>query len=269
MGESPTHSHLNKSNQTLRALQRQPLGSIVESDHATSFQDNSVDVDNSFMLIDPDAPLIFSIRRCERKFLPLLSSWTVVDVAMTEFELVYFEATELELSNEGLLRSSCSFQQGRDVNRNAADIATSEGMKPSLREVSVGRKIVGHVDLRCMDSVKVQRHLPLVPMEGACADEVSKAEMEVCENNVADPSHIQELNNKRWERVTDDELVIDTSQGVLYLRFLNDLEEEKMRLIGMATSQAQKSEALAWGQALGQLFALSTGQQAKDCENQR
>ncbi len=54
----------------------------------------SFDKENACLLIELDTPLIQKMRRCERRLLPLLNRWDLVDVTMTKYELVYFDATD-------------------------------------------------------------------------------------------------------------------------------------------------------------------------------
>jgi hypothetical protein len=44
----------------------------------------------------PDAILIRNMRRCDWTVLPILDEWTAVDVVMTPFEMVYFNAVGID-----------------------------------------------------------------------------------------------------------------------------------------------------------------------------
>merc|ERR1712157_440774 len=52
-------------------------------------EDNEVELDHSYIM--PNAKLIKNLRRCEFRLLPALTEWSVVDVAITKYEIVLFE----------------------------------------------------------------------------------------------------------------------------------------------------------------------------------
>jgi len=80
-----SHSMVSKA---LILLQTPDSTSSVIVDHDYKLANS----ESTFMLIEPDAPMILKMRRCERKLLPLLSSWMLVDLILTQFELVYLDA---------------------------------------------------------------------------------------------------------------------------------------------------------------------------------
>jgi hypothetical protein len=185
-----------------------------------------------------------------------------VDVIMTEFELVYLDALNCDIMGK-----NPALQQRRDVVTRKL-IATEGGRALLLRDVIIGRKIVGHVDLKCVDLVKVQRHLSSASVKPVSENGESKkliseeywkpqSELETNDDAAADPDLIREINKKRWERVEEDQLQIYTRQGTLQMRFLCDLKEQEANLMSLSSIHTQKSEALAWGQALVQIRTSS------------
>lgn len=51
-------------------------------------------------LTSPSSRLIRSLRRCDRKLLPPIDKWTVVDVAITRLKIVYFDAVGVDNDND-------------------------------------------------------------------------------------------------------------------------------------------------------------------------
>ena len=237
-----------------------------ELDAVLDSEERQTDVDHLSMLIEPNAPLIRSMRRCERRLLPLLNHWTVVDVVMTEFEVVYFDVTGVDETNDATSGSFTGSMQQRRASVRSALVATKGGKRLRLRDVAACRKIVGHFDLRSIDLVKVQRYLAPPVVEGRDVDEDDKAliqeeywkprsSTEESKNALTDPVLIRASNTKRWERVQEDQLKINSPQGVLYLRFFADLEEMEMSpSVGEAAKgKIYKNEALLWCQTLARL----------------
>ena len=206
--------------------------------------------DNFISLIEPDATLICSMRRCERILMPLLPEWAIVDIVLTEFELVYLDASAPEEMNA---RGPNTLARKSQIRDNI--IATNEGVRIRLRDVVVGRKIVGHVDLRLISSVKVLCHVaPLVAEEMTNDDEKNRLEFQ---SEYWAPSKRQwnaasanMLNEKRWRRVEENQLKITSPQGELYFRFFCDLESAERTERGATPSQGLFTEAFAWCQTL-------------------
>jgi hypothetical protein len=74
---------------------------------------------NSVMISFPNIPLVRSMRRCDRKLLPTLDHWSVVDVVLTQYELVCFAANDdIDNIERSLITKEC-----RDA------IVTSKGGK--------------------------------------------------------------------------------------------------------------------------------------------
>ena len=109
-------------------------------------------IDPTAMLINPSARLIRSMRRCERRLSPMLKDWAVVDVAITKHEIVYFDASP----------GSQDVDLTKDVERlqkttKDALLATRGGRGLRLCDIAAGRKIVGHLELADVTSIKVER----------------------------------------------------------------------------------------------------------------
>lgn len=182
--------------------------------------------------------------------MPLLLEWAIVDIVLTEFELVYLDASAPEEMNAGGFNTLMRKRQIRDN-----IIATNGGMRMRLRDVVVGRKIVGHVDLRLISSVKVLCHLaPLVAEKMTNDDENNRLDFQSeywtpCKRewNAASANM---LNEKRWRRVEENQLKITSPQGELYFRFFCDLESAEQTERGATPSQGLFTEAFAWCQTL-------------------
>lgn len=83
------------------------------------------------------------MRRCDRKLIPVLDSWSAVDVVITQSELLYFATVDIDNEMEGQVTT------------------VSKGVKGlPLSQVAVGRKIVGRFMLSEITTVQVIRVLP-------------------------------------------------------------------------------------------------------------
>jgi len=107
----------------------------------------------NYELKAPHAVLIRSMRRCERKMLPLFSSWEKVDVVITQHEIVFFAVNEYDYStgdgNEDIEEKMNAVKE--------AMRARHGGKGLLLSDVIVGRKIVGHTDISHVTSIKVRQ----------------------------------------------------------------------------------------------------------------
>lgn len=108
---------------------------------------------SNYQLKAPHAVLIRSMRRCERKMLPLFSSWEQVDVVMTQHEMVFFAVNEYDLSN----RDEEEDTDGKMKAVREAMKARYGGKGLLLSDVIAGRKIVGHTDISQITSIKVRQ----------------------------------------------------------------------------------------------------------------
>jgi hypothetical protein len=187
----------------------------------------------------PNARLVRSMRRCDRKLLPILDEWTVVDVAVTHLEIVYFDATDVD--------DSSSHQDALlEITRNAF-VSTKGGKGLRLADAAKGRRVVGRMLLQEIATVFVERFLPgSAPIESP-AVEVALVEFWTKQNDQT--SCTSELPRaEQWHSHVQDQLQITTSSGqTLCLRFYSDLEDAKsqQRNDGAAKS-AHRNNALSW-----------------------
>jgi hypothetical protein len=173
--------------------------------------------------IAPNARLIRSMRRCERRLIPLLKDWTPVDVVITNYEIVYFD-----VENDSEENLSPELRKQKEAIQ-AALQATKGGMGLRLMDIAAGRKVVGHLDLTDITQVHVERHMPFV--------DVSHLEREEQSIDVGNQppseywqkaSHIEVHNHSRtlrWAKVKEDCLKIVSIHGTLLLRYYSDLND--------------------------------------------
>jgi hypothetical protein len=144
--------------------------------------------------------------------------------------------------------------------RNAL-IATKGGRQLRLRDVIVGRKIVGHIDVQLISSTHVQCHLaPARTVQEMATKDIEFSSLFQSEYWKPLPNRSEKsviggaadftvLNQKRWGRVEENQLKIVSLQGVLYLRFFCDLENAEK----LSTTFGTHTEALVWCQKLSRL----------------
>ena len=154
----------------------------------------------------PKARLIRRMRRAERMLLPLLNEWMVVDVVLTNHELVLFDV----------------------INEDGSHSCKNGGKGTQLCEVARGRKIVSQFNLDDVDFVDIEHRAAI---SGDADDEGE--DIEVNRNNLleywqgGDACEDYEVDamNGRWKQVDEDRLKIHYKYNTLYLRFLADLKE--------------------------------------------
>jgi len=200
----------------------------------------------------PEARLVRSMRRADRKLLPILPKWTVVDVVMTRFEMVYFDATDSH-------RDSVA-----DATLQAVK-ATKGGKGLRLKDVAVGRKVVGHLLLTDIHSLAIERYMPHDEVDdGDEGPEDVVAETEYWKDDV-----LHFTRSDAWKQNIQDTLAIHTThQSTLYLRFYSDLEESELhpeRLEAVKEEgepQPFKNNASQWVQTLGRFCGPDQLQQS-------
>jgi len=207
------------------------------------------------LFASPNARLVRSMRRCDRKFIPFLNKWSVVDVAITRYEMVYFNAVNVD--------GEAALDAAGDSARQAV-MATKGGKGLRLCDVAAGRCIVGHLHFSEIDSVHVERRMP---HDGSgtvkeCPDtEVEKTEFW---KNVSGRS--KDTNLKRgdeWCGIKQDRLKIHTVQGhALYLRFYSDLEDAQNHAARLSAEDEVggylfKNNAFQWAQTIGRFCGPS------------
>ena len=176
----------------------------------------------------PNARLLRSMRRCDRKLLPLLDKWSIVDVVITKWEIVYFDASDVE----GTYGPEYSEEDIKHIeNVRQAVIATKGGKGLRLKDVAMGRKVVGHLELSSVDSVNVERIMPTesgVLPEEAFSDSSNDVQVEFWKSSSKKECDTTKLPREyRWSRVKQDGLRVQSGFGTLLLRFYSDLDESE------------------------------------------
>lgn len=217
--------------------------------------------ENIAAFVAPNGRLLRSMRRCDRKLLPLLDKWTAVDVVITRWEIVYFDASDVEGPygpeyNEEDIKNIESVRQ--------AMIATKGGKGLRLRDVAMGRKVVGHLTLSTVDSVHVDR---IMPCESQVQAEVpighSKSDIQVefwrstSKNSARETRHSREA---LWSKVKQDHLRVQSELGTctLLLRYYSDLEDSEDNQERDANERENdgplfKDNAFQWCQTIARL----------------
>lgn len=189
----------------------------------------------------PNATLVHSMRRCDRKVLPVLDKWSVVDVILTRFEIVYVDASDFV--------SGPHSEAARE-----ALMATCGGKGLRLSDVVVGRKVVGHLRLSEISSMAVERYLP----KDEIADPWDTPEVAVpgCEFWKGEVS--QWLGPPLWNGIRQDTLAIHTKAGnTLYLRFYADYEEAEKHpdrfTEDCEENNIHRNNSFQWAQTIGRI----------------
>jgi len=192
--------------------------------------------------------------------IPFLSKWSVVDVAMTRYEMVYFDASDVD--------GDISLDPAGESARQA--VMSSKGGKGlRLCDVAVGRRVVGHLHFSEIDSVHVERCLP----HENSAEAIECPDVEVEKGEFWKFSSVRSLANglKRgdeWCGIKQDRLRIHTIHGhTLYLRFYSDLEDAGRHAERLAAENEMegalfKNNAFQWVQTIVRFCGPSQLQQA-------
>lgn len=182
----------------------------------------------------PNARLVRSMRRCDRKVLPILNHWTAVDVVMTKYEMVYFDATDA-VPDAGLIE---------------ALKATKGGKGLRLKDVAVGRRVVGHLEFSEIESIIVQRYFPGNYPENENDSLRGKASQ--VEFWCAAFVHHGDM----WSTIKQDQMRIKTVDGrELVLRFYSDLEDAQHHPEHLGDMEESgpiyKNNTFQWVQTIG------------------
>ncbi|KAL3822990.1 hypothetical protein ACHAXA_008130 [Cyclostephanos tholiformis] len=198
----------------------------------------------------PKARLVRRMRRCERRLLPLMDSWAVVDAVLTSHELVLFDVTDT-MGDLGLLPPS-----------------STDGCKGLyLSDVAKGRKIVSQFNLHEIDFVEIEHRAPVLreKIEGDDVESThnySLMEYWQCGNSSCEDYEVGTMD-KRWSRVPEDRVKIHFKYNTLFLRFMVDLKEMEHRNkvacnaddIGLALNVG--AEAKVWCRTIARLRGAS------------
>lgn len=211
--------------------------------------------DNNFLR--PAAHLIRSMRRCECKWQWLKSrgdlSWEVVDVVMTEFEIVWFDAT-----------ASSTYWDEAENNR--IQIVKGDMKKGGkglhLSDVSSGREVLGRLALTDIDHISIQRIMPstevphstdpTLDLEATNQQYIFKEYWK----DYDDSCNLTLPLDKHWEDITEDRLILHSSQGTLSLRFFVDLYDVVEPASSGETIE-KKQGALLWCESISHLCGKS------------
>ncbi|KAL3801884.1 hypothetical protein ACHAW5_008670 [Stephanodiscus triporus] len=179
----------------------------------------TVNVNDSGVLFEyPKARLIRRMRRCQRRLLPFMDDWNVVDVVLTSHELVLFDVVDAT-DDLGLVSQDTIF-------------SSTDGCKGLyLSEVAKGRKIVSQFNLDEIDFMDIEHRAP-IPQEEIETDDVEATH----NNNLLEywqggKSQFEDYEvvamNRRWSHVPEDRLKIHFKYSTLFLRFFVDLKERE------------------------------------------
>jgi hypothetical protein len=198
--------------------------------------------------IDPSARLVRSMRRCDRKLLPLLNNWMPVDVVITQLEIVYFELVD----DQDDLRMSTLLALN----------ATKGGNGLRLCDVAAGRKVVGHLDLSEVTEVHVERDMPLEELalldemqQSNTADEPPTEYWQTASRHVSESDAARPPRNIRWAKIKEDRLKLTSMHGTLVLRYYSDLEDSETHPDRSAMENEEhgtltKNIAFQWAQTI-------------------
>lgn len=171
----------------------------------------------------PRARLIRRMRRCERRILPYLDEWMLVDVVLTNHELVIFDVAD---NYDSFARI--------DMSRNAV-MSKSGGKGMRLCDVAAGRKILSQFELDDINLVDIEHRKPV---EGdRLVEDIERNDqqhlLEYWQGAICDDGdyNLVEMNH-RWDNVNEDRLKIRFSCSTLYLRLIVDLKEMESRSMG-------------------------------------
>lgn len=213
----------------------------------------------SFTFERPFAKLVRSMRRCHCKWYPFLSDeWRLVDVVMTEHELVWFDVnvdieklSPMEIAKLESLRHRISKERKNIV----------------LSDVAYGRIILGLVSLTDLEHIKVERRLPKVtssdemPIERKTADNDTENMRQLSmlgSEYWSSSTYCTDENMSRWNKVErnwldnytiQDKLKLNTIHGSLSLWFVEDINEAIRsggHVVGDEIKKDYESEAYLW-----------------------
>jgi hypothetical protein len=212
----------------------------------------SIERKADYAFLAPFASLVRSMRRCDRKLIPFLSSWVSVDVVMTQFEIVYFEAVDHISSDDENIRRHA------DTCRSALQ-ATKGGKGLRLCDVALGRKVVGHLDLSHVTEVRVEQDsdvlsdVATLEMAALLFGDTEDMASEYWFDSQASPLENHKYGRAvRWLMTHEERLRLTTEAGTLYLRFYADLEytETEMNDFCHEMSTLKKEVAFQWAESV-------------------
>jgi hypothetical protein len=216
-------------------------------------QKNDVEKLQLFTTLEfPNARIIRSVRRCDRMYLPLLKTWSAVDVILTEHEMIYVDITDPDGATVDPARAGACRE---------ALVATKGGKGLRLCDIAASRRVVGHLSLSDITGVYVDRELPTVTAsrnsKEAVDVDIEEMKMKPAELWQADGDgdFLSSRLASRWDVVMQDRLKIETRSGTLHLRFYADLvdsethPERSVEEVG-DDSPLYKDVAFQWAQTI-------------------
>lgn len=209
----------------------------------------------------PHARLLRSMRRCDRRLLPLLDKWTIVDVVITKWEIVYFDASDVD----GTCGPEYTEEDIKHIESvRQAVIATKGGKGLRLKDVALGRKVVGHLELFAVDSVQVERIMPSESGDEVedSSDGSKDVQVEFWKANSSSIGDVQTPRAARWSKVKQDRLRVHSEFGTLLLRFYSDLEDSESHPERCANELESdgplfKDNAFQWCQTIARLCGVN------------
>jgi hypothetical protein len=206
-----------------------------------------------YSFVAPFASLVRSMRRCDRKLVPFLTTWVAVDVVVTQFEIVYFEAVDDNSSDEAHLwhhTESC---------RSALQ-ATKGGKGLRLCDVALGRKVVGHLDLTHVTEVHVEQDADVLSDTATLekvallfADKQDMASEYWYDSQTLQAGKHEYCRAVRWLTMHEERLKLTTDAGTLYLRYYADLacaEAERNNHLCHDIRVLKKEVAFQWAESI-------------------
>eukprot|EP00536_Pseudo-nitzschia_multiseries_P016336 jgi/Psemu1/263564/estExt_Genewise1Plus.C_10800001 len=182
------------------------------------------ELNSPYTFVAPFARLVRSMRRCDRRHLPLLKAWIGVDVVMTQFEIVYFEA--IDSYDSDLDEKTKNHTEACRI----ALQATKGGKNLRLCDVARGRKVVGHIDFTDVTEIHVEKDdipisdISLVELDSNSYDNDKGLNVEHWLNcRSENEEHKKYPRCVRWSLFQEDRLKLSTRTGTLYFRFYSDL----------------------------------------------
>ena len=163
----------------------------------------------------PKARLIRRMRRCERRVQPLLDEWMLVDVVLTNHELVILDVVDRTSSPEDTMSPKLS----------------NGGKGLYLSDIAKGRKISSTFSLDDVDFVDIEHRaaIPREDIDNEVDDIEAKRKHNLLElwqgGNNSFEDYDADAMDKRWSHVDEDRLKVHFKYNTLYLRFIVDLKE--------------------------------------------
>ena len=208
----------------------------------------------------PAAALVRSMRRCECKWkwlkAPGEQPWEMVDVVLTEFELVWFDAT-----GNPIFWDEAEQKRIETVKDSMVTLKGGKGLH--LSDVATGREVLGRLALSDIDHIQVHRifpsgemhtdtptSVPFLDIEETLSSDIRVSKEYWKDND--ETCYLELPLQKQWDNIIEDRLRLHSSQGTLYLRFLVDLYDLVQAKV--STDEIEKKQgALLWCESISHL----------------